>query len=137
MIELMIYIDFVFYSTTIVIMYGYHGTYTCFLIISSLVLIYFLSFQMHRHLNMAIVRSPYRKVKIIVREYRWRLRSKLKRPEIIFLKFLTISIERVLDAFGGKKHLHGKPLMISKNWLRHKKWTGPKHLNLLTSANNP
>jgi hypothetical protein len=35
-----------------------HGTYICFLIITSHVLISFLSFQIHRHAIMPIVRSP-------------------------------------------------------------------------------
>lgn len=35
-----------------------NGMYTCFLIISSLVLIYFLSFQIHQHLDMQTVRWP-------------------------------------------------------------------------------
>ena len=73
-----------------------HGTYSCFLIASSLVLISFLSFQIYQHLNIPFA---YGEGKTIVRGYRWRLRSNLRRI-VIFFKNFKYRIERVQTRFS-------------------------------------
>ena len=75
-----------------------HGTYTCPLIIGSHVLISFLSFQIHRHIDILTVRWSTVGQRPCDRGYRWWLRSNLRRTEIIFLIIFNKLYETRLDA---------------------------------------
>ena len=75
-----------------------HGTYTCLLIIGSHVLISFLSFQIHRHVDMLTVCWPTVGYRPCDRGYQWWLRSNLRRTEIIFLIIFNKLYGTRLDA---------------------------------------